>query len=392
MKKLLALLWALMIAVSTFAIDFNETFGMKKQDNPADYQQYVGKSFTLRNPVGQLETWYKSGLSLSNDMMGKSYTITKVAVKDVVVNAKINRQVTVVAVQNGTKKKIKFKAYEEVAVTGALYVRALPLIGYMPIVFDEPMNEFKKQVVGTMLTNPKVKESYEIIDAEVVRPKNVDKPACAELGIRIKGSSTGKSYLTLYKTRDTVPWATALEGQYRTALVAVEKPEDSGKRYGVTAMVTDDGVNKYSFNDSIINIFIYGTPEMFNFELKNVSPNSLKIIWDEASFVGIDGLTSKIMHNGVKYSEKENSQPSTTIIKGAKIDDLACPTVNVYYDDFVKSWKTKSMLPEEYVGKDAGEIRLMIPIQVKEVVNEYIFVFKVYYTYDHPELLNQEAL
>ncbi len=198
--------------------------------------------------------------------------------------------------------------------------------------------------------------------------------------------------MTLYKTRDTVPWATALEGQYRTALVAVEKPEDSGKRYGVTAMVTDDGVNKYSFNDSIINIFIYGTPEMFNFELKNVSPNSLKIIWDEASFVGIDGLTSKIMHNGVKYSEKENSQPSTTIIKGAKIDDLACPTVNVYYDDFVKSWKTKSMLPEEYVGKDAGEIRLMIPIQVKEVVNEYIFVFKVYYTYDHPELLNQEAL
>lgn len=34
----------------------------------------------------------------------------------------------------------------------------------------------------------------------------------------------------------------------------------------------------------------------------------------------------------------------------------------------------------------------MLPIQVKDVVNEYTFVFKVYYSYDHPELLNQDQL
>lgn len=51
-----------------------------------------------------------------------------------------------------------------------------------------------------------------------------------------------------------------------------------------------------------------------------------------------------------------------------------------------------SMLPEKYIGKEAGEIRLMLPIQIRDVINEYTFIFKVYYTYDHPELLKNEKL
>ena len=180
----------------------------------------------------------------------------------------------------------------------------------------------------------------------------------------------------------------------------VEKPEDATNRYGETKVIQDAGVDKYSYNDSIIDITIFGTKEQFGFILKNISNHSLKIIWNEAAFVGLDGSTSKIMHVGTKYSQRESDQPATVVIKGAKIDDVATPTANVYYDEGVKigystigsGWKTKSMLPEKYEGKEAGEIRLMLPIQVKDVVNEYTFVFKVYYTYDHPELLNAEKL
>lgn len=42
------------------------------------------------------------------------------------------------------------------------------------------------------------------------------------------------------------------------------------------------------------------------------------------------------MHVGTKFSEREGDQPATTIIKGAKIEDLATPTSNVYYDDGIK--------------------------------------------------------
>ena len=37
--------------------------------------------------------------------------------------------------------------------------------------------------------------------------------------------------------------------------------------------------------------------------------------------------------------------------------------------------------------EDLGEVKLMLPIQIEDVVNEYVFVFKVYYDFAHPELL-----
>lgn len=400
MRKFLILVIGMLAILSAKAFDTNSTFGIKQQDTPEGYQQYVGKSFQFRYPVGTLETWEKSGFTLSEDIIPNTYTITKVTVKDVELNKKPNREITVEAVQNGSKKKVKFKGYEEVSVKIGFWggVKKWPLIGYMPIMFTEPLDEFKKENVGVTLTHPMVKDTYEVVDAYVARPGR-DAPA-ATLAIEVKNNRTGAHKKVLYSKKNTAPFEDALEGHYTTSLIKVEKPEDASDRYSQTTSITEGDIEKFAFNDSIINIVIYGTPEQFIFELKNVSPHSLKIIWNEAAFVGLDGSTSKIMHNGVKYAQREEDQPLTTIIKGAKIKDLACPTANVYYDEGTKTgynitgngWKIKSMLPSEYNGKEAGEIRLMLPIQVKDVVNEYTFVFKVIYVYDHPELLNQESL
>lgn len=400
MKKVMSVLAALMLAFSAFAFDVNGTFGMKQQDSAEGYQQYVGKQFQFRYPCGILETWEKSGFKPKDEMIPDTYTITKVTVKDMELNGKPNKEITVEAVQDGTNKKVKFKGYEEVSVKVGFWgdLKQWPLIGYMPIMFTEPLNQFKSENIGKILTHPMVKDTYEVTDAYVARGNSDD--TTATLGLEVKNTRTGVTKKVLYSKKNTAPFADALEGKYATALIKVEKPEDSSNRYSEVKTITDTDVDKYSFNDSIIDIVIFGTPEQFNFVLKNVAPHSLKIIWNEAAFVGLDGSTSKIMHNGVKYSEREGDQPATTVIKGAKIDDLACPTANVYYDEgtrigystYGNGWKTRSMLPTEYKGKDAGEIRLMLPIQVKDVVNEYTFVFKVYYKYDHPELLNPENL
>jgi len=402
MKKIFTFFASLLVAISVFALDTNGNYGFKKQDTPDGYQQYVGQQIMVRDAFGKLETWEKSGFKPSDETKGKAFTITKVEVKDVELNGEPNKEIKIEAVETGGKKKIKFKGYESVAVKVGFWgdIKQWPLIGYMPIVLVEPFNEFKSKTVGTTIKHPMVKDQYEIIDVFVGLPHDASNAATAEPRIKVKNLRTGETQFCTYARRDKDPFADALKGSYKTALARVEKPEDSSNRYSETKTVTDAGVEKYSFNDSTINIVIFGTPEQFNFELKNVSPNSLKIIWNEAAFVGLDGNTSKIMHSGVKYSQREGDQPATTVIRGAKIDDLACPTANVYYDEGVtigystigNGWKTRSMLPKEYVGKEAGEIRLMLPIQVKDVINEYTFVFKVYYTYDKPELLNQENL
>ena len=119
-----------------------------------------------------------------------------------------------------------------------------------------------------------------------------------------------------------------------------------------------------------------------------MSDNSIKVVWNEAVFVDYDGSTSKIMHLGTKYSQKDGDQPASTVIKGAKIEDVAVPTVNVRYSDLLKDWVTDSMYPSD-PGKEPGQLRLMLPIQLKEVINEYIFVFDVKYVFKYPERLNQ---
>ena len=401
MKKVLFLFALLVSCITAFAFDVSPNFGFKEQKTAEAYQQYVGKSFIVRPAYGQLETWDKSGFKFKETYIGKVYTIKEIEVKDVTLNDEPNREISVVAVENGSKKKIKFKGYEEVSVKVGLWsgVKQWPLISYMPIVFTEPFDEFKQKHMGETIQHDIVKDQYEIIDIFVGEGKGKDY-ACAETKVEVKNKRTGETLKCLYSEMNTAPFQEALKGSYKTALLKVEKPENASNRYGETKIVQDEGIDKYAYNDSIIDIVIFGTSKQFNFVLKNVSNHSLKVIWNEAAFVGLDGSSSKIMHVGTKFSEREGDQPATTIIKGAKLEDLATPTANVYYDEGIKigsrtigsGWATRSMLPEKYIGKDAGEIRLMLPIQVKDVVNEYTFVFKVYYTYDHPELLNAEKI
>ena len=156
---------------------------------------------------------------------------------------------------------------------------------------------------------------------------------------------------------------------------------------GKTTTVEDKGITKFSYEDNFISIIIFGSSKQFSFTLKNVSQNSLKLLWDDAVFVDYTGSTSKVMHSGIKYSQREASQPASTIIKGASLDDIACPTSNVRYSDVLKEWVTESMYPSG-VSKETKQVQLMLPIQIKDVVNEYIFVFDINYKYRYPERLN----
>lgn len=400
MRKILTLI-LLLCSLTALAFDTNANFGMKQQRSAEGYQQYVGKSFFFREAYGTLETWNKSGFKYDDTYAGKIFTITKISTKDVVLNGKQNKEILIQAISSEDKSKVKFKGYEEVSIKYSIWsgVKRYPLIGWMPIVFTEPFDAFKNKHIGETITNDVVKDQYEITNCFMGKGVG-DDYATSEVNVTVKNKRTGETLSCVYSKVNIAPFAEILKGSYKTALVRVEKPEDSTNRYGETKTITDEGVDKYSYTDSIIDILIYGTKEQFNFVLKNISQHSLKLIWNEAAFVGLDGTSSKVMHVGIKYSQRENDQPASTIIKGAKLDDCATPTSNVYYDNGVtigyntygNGWKTRSMLPNEYKGKEAGEIKLMLPIQIKDVVNEYTFVFKVYYTYDHPELLNADKI
>jgi hypothetical protein len=101
------------------------------------------------------------------------------------------------------------------------------------------------------------------------------------------------------------------------------------------------------------------------------------------------------MHTGVKYNERNNSQPATTIPKGASLSDLLLPTENVYFTSGqYGGWNERLLIPSiystpeafangasNYVGKT---MRILMPIMIENVQNDYTFEFKI------DKLLNPE--
>ena len=234
---------------------------------------------------------------------------------------------------------------------------------------------------GKILTHPMVKAKYKIVGVKGgsyniaalcnYNVQNIDDPTDIRILDRVKGE---KAFFA-----EDIAWS------YKSSLTKVEKPSNPAIRYGKTTVQSEHNVSKFNYVDNVIDILILGGEKEFDFVLKNISDNSIKVIWNEAVFVGYDGSSSKIMHVGTKYSQRDGDQPPTVIIKGAKIDDCAIPNCNVHYIN--SDWVIWSMYPD-IPKAEPIQLRLMLPIQIKDVVNEYVFIFEAKWSYDHPERLN----
>ena len=148
-----------------------------------------------------------------------------------------------------------------------------------------------------------------------------------------------------------------------------------------------------AYVDSLISISFSINQREISFSLRNTSPNTLKIIWDETLFI-VDENTGKVMHSGIKYTDREMFQPPSVIPKGTVHSDVIVPTDNVYYKDGIYGayvsvaggWEERELFPqtvpvsnqENIITKlNGSEFTIYMPIQVKGITQEYNFKFKV---------------
>lgn len=185
---------------------------------------------------------------------------------------------------------------------------------------------------------------------------------------------------------------------YSVGLSEVESPADAKQQFGETKVVTfkDGELNKYKYEDDFIEIVWYVSAKQFNFDLRNKSNHSMKINWDDISYVDIKGQTGRVMHSGVKYVDRNNSQPATTIPKGATLSDVLIPTENVYYiSGQYGGWRESNLIPSFYNSKEAlnagaenyigKKMTIMMPISIENVPNDYTFVFNIDEWLNRPE-------
>jgi hypothetical protein len=101
------------------------------------------------------------------------------------------------------------------------------------------------------------------------------------------------------------------------------------------------------------------------FVVYNNSDQPIEILWNDSSLVGIDRTAGRIFHNGVKYADREQSLPNTTVPPQAKVEDAAVPTQNVRFAESY-GWTTQPLLPFR-AGVEKAEA-IMIALKGRKIV------------------------
>lgn len=174
---------------------------------------------------------------------------------------------------------------------------------------------------------------------------------------------------------------------YDVSLSSVESPADAKEKYGETKVVKveQEGLSKYQYEDDYIKIFWYVSSTQFNFDLTNKSDYTMKLNWDDMAYVDEDGNTKRVMHSGVKYTDRNSSQPASILPKNASLSDVLLPTDNVYFvSGSYGGWRESSLFPRYSTNEEAQaspalgkKVRIIFPIVIQDVVNEYVFEFSV---------------
>lgn len=177
---------------------------------------------------------------------------------------------------------------------------------------------------------------------------------------------------------------------YTYELVEVQRPSKATERYGPQAITTvsDSGKTKYSFEDQLIRVIALPSRTGIEFDLNNKTGFPIRIPWNDAAFVGIDGKSQQVMHLGMKYTDCTSQKAPSVIVGHGSVIEGVYPCGNLH---FSSSWVVAPILPGGPVASaDTARVRadleksvvgktvqLLLPLQIEEVTNDYMFTFRV---------------
>ena len=82
-------------------------------------------------------------------------------------------------------------------------------------------------------------------------------------------------------------------------------------------------------------------PEQVGFELLNKSTTAIRILWDECAYIDPAGRSFRVLHEGVRFIDRDKPMASTVVPPGASIRDLVYPMAYVTWTG--SEWKQEPL-------------------------------------------------
>ena len=200
-----------------------------------------------------------------------------------------------------------------------------------------------------------------------------------------------------YQTKSPRSYTIA-KASYDISLISAERYTGTQKIYGKQSIETviKEGISRFYFEDEMVRIKWFPRPDDIVFVVNNKVDRLVRIVWDEARFIDENGVSHRLIHSGIGYEERNDSQRPTILFGRGTIEDFVHPA-----DYFQREegggkrsskqqgyWIRASFMPtqikgtaeelrakaESFVGKT---FQVILALQIDDVRNDYVCTFKV---------------
>lgn len=149
------------------------------------------------------------------------------------------------------------------------------------------------------------------------------------------------------------------------------------------------------FEDELIKVVFSPQEKGIGISILNNSDSSIRMLWDESSYIDFDGSSHRVIHLGTRFINTDQPQPVMTIAAGARLDDLMVPadyaqwetTTSLIWKTRTSGWNIRPLFPrtgrftfenefEDVISSlDGKTFRVLLSLKVGDNINDYLSTF-----------------
>ncbi|MCK9557326.1 MAG: hypothetical protein PHQ78_00980 [Candidatus Cloacimonetes bacterium] len=167
--------------------------------------------------------------------------------------------------------------------------------------------------------------------------------------------------------------------KYDIELALVRKASDINQRYQAPVADTTMGNARYVYEDDLFRSIWSASESGWELTLYNKSEKTLTVDWDEAVYMDVDKIGRGVLVSTTKYSERNNPQTPTVIVRRGNITENLFSKDHVYQSS-TGVWAKRPLFPidfseaQRYKGRT---VSLILPFSVDGLTSQYEFVFNI---------------